>query len=90
MENTAILNNLNVEWVVDDNAEIGVKIGDQFFFMYKGCSYSGGTKWRYVNKREFGCHLWDTIKKQCGSYSLPRTYIGFLGEAESEWNDLPR
>jgi hypothetical protein len=25
-----------VEWVVNDNAELGVKIGKQFFWLYKG------------------------------------------------------
>lgn len=52
-----------VEWVVNDNAEHGVKIGDQFFFLYKGRSlvYENGTHddgspmvWRLVGKREFG------------------------------------
>lgn len=56
-----------IEWVVNDNAELGVKIGDQFFWLYKGDSlvYEDGKHdngmpmyWRHVSKREFGecCH----------------------------------
>ena len=55
-----------VEWVVNNLAELGVKIGDQFFFLYKGNSlvYVGNDSdepalcWRLVGKREFGecCH----------------------------------
>jgi len=53
----------DVEWVVNDNAELGVKIGQQFFFCYKGHSlvydtgaHDDGTPmmWRPVFKREFG------------------------------------
>ncbi len=57
-----------VEWVVNDIAELGVKIGNQFFFCYKGRSLvydspfheddplPAGTsmRWRHVFKREFG------------------------------------
>lgn len=52
-----------VEWVVNDNAELGVKIGDQFFWLYKGRSlvYETGKHdddtpmmWRPIGKREFG------------------------------------
>jgi hypothetical protein len=62
------LNAEAVEWVVNDNGELGVKIGEQFFFLYKGYSivygpnsyHSNGEKlmWRHVFKREFGecCH----------------------------------
>ncbi len=52
------LENSDVEWVVNNIGELGVKIGDQFFFLYKGRSYQCGEKWRPVYKREFGetCH----------------------------------
>lgn len=57
-----------VEWVVNSLAELGVKIGDQFFFLYKGESlvyheddsdeFGAPLQWRHVGKREFGecCH----------------------------------
>lgn len=54
----------DVEWVTNDIAELGVKIGNQLFFLYKGESlvyppdtiHSAGQpmKWRRVFKREFG------------------------------------
>lgn len=56
----------DVEWVVNSIAELGVKIGDQFFFLYKGESLvytededdEPPLMWRHVGKREFGecCH----------------------------------
>ena len=64
---TITLKSEQVEWVVNDSAELGVKIGNQFFWLYKGESliYEDGTHddgtpilWRPVGKREFGecCH----------------------------------
>lgn len=53
----------DVEWVVNSLAELGVKIGDQFFFMYKGESlaydspadeHAEPMTYRPVGKREFG------------------------------------
>jgi hypothetical protein len=50
-------------WIVNDNAELGVKVGGRFFFLYKGQSleYEDGLHddgepmlWRPVGKREFG------------------------------------
>ena len=88
----------DVEWVVNDMAELGVKIGDQFFFLYKGRSLDYATdedewsiKWRYVGKREFGecCHPWYAIKKVSGEERLPETYVGFHGEKETEWEAIP-
>lgn len=54
-------------WIVNDNGELGVKIGDRFFFLYKGESleykdgkHDDGTPvmWRIVGKREFGETVW--------------------------------
>jgi hypothetical protein len=51
------------EWIVNDLGELGVKIGDRFFFLYKGdsieyenCTHDDGTQMMYrkVGKREFG------------------------------------
>lgn len=60
------LERVEPEWVVNNLAELGVKIGERFFFLYKGENivYSGKNEdgssmtWRTVGKREFGecCH----------------------------------
>lgn len=48
------------KWIVNDHGELGVLIGDQAHFMYKGeaFQYEGAadspTRFRYVEKREFG------------------------------------
>lgn len=56
----------DVEWIVNDNAELGVKIGERCFFLWKGNSLTYGKardgdrpmRYRPVYKREFGeaCH----------------------------------
>lgn len=87
----------DVEWVVNDIAELGVKIGGQFFFLYKGSSLvyddpvhtdEGPNEgkpmmWRPVFKREFGecCHPLN--------YDDPRK-IGTVSLDDSdEWKPLP-
>lgn len=82
----------DVVWVVNDIAELGVKIGNQFFFLYKGCSLVYGTgqhddgrpmQWRPVFKREFG---------ECAhpiNYDDP-TKTGTVSQQDSdEWRPLP-
>lgn len=82
-----------VEWVVNSLAELGVKIGNQFFFLYKGGSLvysspadehsSGPMMWRPVFKREFGecCHPIN--------YADPNL-IGTVSPDDSdEWQLLP-
>lgn len=85
-----------VEWVVNDIAELGVKIGDQFFWLYKGRSlvynnpvHQDGDRagqpmmWRPVFKREFG---------ECAhpiNYADP-TRIGTVSLDDSdEWMPMP-
>lgn len=81
-----------VEWITNDNAELGVKIGNQFFFLYKGHSlvYENGMhdddtpmQWRPVFKREFG---------ECAHPINHADYskIGTVSLSDSdEWKVLP-
>lgn len=80
-----VLEEENVEWIVNDFAELGVKIGNQCFFMYKGRSLnykelgdgSHEMKWRPVYKREFGE----------GVHVPPKTEHSFdRGEVDEEHN----
>lgn len=88
-----MLKDTDVEWVVNDLAELGVKIGNQFFFLYKGRSLvyedpkhdddGRPMQWRPVFKREFG---------ECAhpvNYKDPRM-IGTVSLGDSdEWKPLP-
>lgn len=89
-----------VEWITNDLGELGVKIGEQFFFLYKGTSlvyedpvhdgndpgFPEGSpmQWRPVFKREFG---------ECAhpiNYSDPRL-IGTVSLTDSDaWKSMPR
>jgi hypothetical protein len=82
----------DVEWVVNDSAELGVKIGSQFFWLYKGESliyedalHDDGSPmfWRHVFKREFG---------ECAHPVNHEDYsrIGTVSLSDSEnWKPLP-
>ena len=87
----------DVVWVVNDLAELGVKLGNQFFWLYKGDSlvYDTGThdtgrpmRWRKVKKREFGesClpHGFDRLQHR----RAPSGEVDYTDPAE-EWTDLP-
>lgn len=62
------LNEQDVEWIVNSQSELGVLVGGQAFFLYKGRSLEYGAviddvtdkplSYRPVGKREFGecCH----------------------------------
>jgi hypothetical protein len=88
-----------VEWVVNDIAELGVKIGNQFFFLYKGGSlvyedskHDNGApmRWRPVFKREFGecCHPVNYGDLRACGYDHR---IGTVDPGDSdEWQDLPQ
>ena len=76
----------DVQWVINDNGELGVKIGDLFFWLYKGESIrqqyadmedpAGLRRYRRVGKREFG----EVCRPQ-----------GWTPEdnARHEWNTIP-
>jgi hypothetical protein len=76
-----------VEWVVNNIAELGVKIGNQFFFLYKGRSLvyrndeNPPIRWRLVGKREFGecCHP-PSLSMLTGTYDI---------DTGGDWKDLP-
>lgn len=82
-----------VVWVTNDNAELGVRIGDQCFFLYKGRSliYEDGLHddgspmhVRPVFKREFG---------EC-AHPLNRIREGLIGtvslDDSDEWEEMPK
>lgn len=76
-----------VEWIVNDLGELGVKIGEQCFFLYKGRSYVGWREYRKVWKREFGecCHLLVLKPGQLDNFK-----DSYPGEADLDaWRPIP-
>lgn len=88
----------DVQWIVNDNAELGVKIGEQFFFCYKGHSlvyqselHDNGSQmyWRPVFKREFGECVHPVNWKEIREFGHEKT-IGTVSLDDSdEWQPLP-
>lgn len=68
----------DVEWVINDFGELGVKIGNKFFFLYKGQSYQCMDQYRPVMKREFGecCHSDEYYKLYIGASNYMRNTDG--------------
>jgi hypothetical protein len=79
----------DVGWYVNHYGELGVKIGDRHFFMYKGRSleYKKQMRVRRIGKREFGevCYppRWDGI----GYYADELKPGGLPLEEEDKWHD---
>jgi hypothetical protein len=87
-----ILKESEVEWIVNELGELGVKIKGQFFFMYKGRSLEGsGDRYRTIYKREFGetCNPWHFIaihqKTTVDKAVRPENYEEFT--PGDDWDD---
>lgn len=84
------------KWIVNDNGELGVKVGERFFFMYKGdnLEYEDGVhgdgtpvRWRGIGKNEFGETCWPkewTARGYRGKerYTLELKYVPGLSFGE--------
>ena len=92
------------EWIVNDIGELGVKLGDRLFFLYKGdnIEYSGlhedGSPmlYRTVGKREFGevCHpiAWIQAGRSEDRYTVNLTYhpqLSFGKPEDGDWRPMP-
>jgi hypothetical protein len=91
-----------VQWVVNNLGEVGVKVGDRIFFCYKGESFvyrseetqisdqaSVRLRWRTVGKRELGETLMLPKMKEGHppeEYFQSEHKEPFIGE----WQDMPK
>jgi hypothetical protein len=86
------------EWVVNDAAELGVRIGSRFFWLYKGRSleypdgkHDNGTPmlWRPVGKREFGeCCLPVALDRMPNRYEVGEGWKP-MGDPPVDTEDTP-
>lgn len=91
------MKNIEPEWIVNSMGELGVKINERFFFLYKGRSieYDANDmeegedpiKYRPVRKREFGESCIPEKYVAAGYCSVP-IGVDFVAET-SGWEDLP-
>lgn len=93
------------QWIVNDLGELGVKLGENFFFFYKGDSieylsgmHDDGTPilWRPVGKGEFGETCWPLQWVLAGRrerrYTQALNYIPGLSDGAPDdiaWRPLP-
>jgi hypothetical protein len=97
-----MLKDSDVLWITNDNGELGVRIGDQCFFLYKGeslvygeAAHDDGTPMmiRPVSKREFGecCHAMDMDALR----EVPHEFHRFIRDKKTtladggEWAQMP-
>lgn len=89
-------------WIVNNLGELGVKVGNRFFFLYKGdnIEYHDGDnddpddidlKYRPVGKREFGevcnpIHYFDKGYNMKDEYDEPLIVNGELSESEKDYH----
>ena len=95
----------DVCWIVNDLGELGVQIGEQCFFLYKGMSieydnaeHDDGTpmQYRMVGKREFGETCWPLKWVKAGRsedrYTDELVYhpgLSFGKPEDGDWKPLP-
>lgn len=87
------------EWVVNDNGELGIRIGNRAAFLYKGyfLEYRNGhddntpIKVRAVYKREFGevCHPDDWWDRKTGHMTQWAKDFESSDCPENTWIELP-